>query len=162
MTRLLSLLPALVLVVAGPVARAQDKKEAAFQMTPEEKKLLELTNAARAKEKLPPLAPNPLLFKAARLHSANMAKKGEMNHVLDGKTPVHRAQAVGYAYRRLAENIAWNDGLPLKTIMDGWMKSKHHRENILQPAFEEIGLGIARSDKGEIYYTQVFGTPKKK
>ena len=41
--------------------------------------------------------------------------------------------------------------------MKGWMNSKVHRENILDPAFTEIGIGVARNDKGEVYYTQDFG-----
>ena len=41
--------------------------------------------------------------------------------------------------------------------MKGWMNSKVHRENILEPAFAEVGIGVARNDKGEMYYTQDFG-----
>src|SRR5579885_2357933 len=72
MIRLLAVLSALAFVVAvGPLLAEDAKKEPAFKMTADEKKILELTNAERAKEKLPPLAPNPTLFKIARLHSAN-------------------------------------------------------------------------------------------
>ena len=39
------------------------------------------------------------------------------------------------------------------------MDSKAHREHILYPDFTEIGVGIARSDKGDVYYTQDFGVP---
>ena len=42
------------------------------------------------------------------------------------------------------------------------MNSKHHRDNILKPEFTEVGFGIVRSDKGVIYFTQLFGTPRKK
>ncbi len=163
MTRLFASLPLLVLVLAAPALQADDPKKApAFQMTAEEKVLLDLTNAERAKEKLPPLSPNPLLFKVARLHSANMAKKGEMNHVLDGKGPGDRTLAGGYDYAKVAENLAVSDGAPLKEIVENWMNSKVHRDNILRGNLEEIGMGMARNDKGEIYYTQVFATARKK
>lgn len=175
MTRWFACLPLLALVLAAPALPADDPKpaeparaEAGFPLTGEEKELLELTNAERAKQKLPPLKPNPLLFKVARLHSANMAKKGEMNHVLDGKTPAQRTLDGGYNYRRVAENIAKAEnfakagGPPLKEIVEGWMNSEVHRENILRSGMEEIGLGIARNDKGEVYYTQLFATPRKK
>jgi uncharacterized protein YkwD len=121
-----------------------------------------MTNDARAKEKLPPLKPNPVLFRIARLHSANMAKQGEMNHVLDGKNPAQRTLAGGYDYAKVAENIAESNGAPLKDIMEGWMNSKIHRDNILKAGFEEGGLGVARNDKGNVYYTQLFGTQRKK
>src|SRR5205807_3645411 len=106
--------------------------------TDDEKTLLDLTNAERAKEKLPPLAPNALLFQAARAHSANMAKKGEMKHDLDGKTPDQRLDDAGYDWRKFGENIAQSDGASLREIMKGWMDSKGHREHILDPAFTEI------------------------
>jgi uncharacterized protein YkwD len=121
-----------------------------------------MTNKELANEKLPPLQVNATLFKVARAHAANMAKKGEMNHVLDGLNPAKRALAAGYDYSEIGENIASSDGAPLADIMQGWMKSKVHRENILRPGFREIGFGIAKNDKGDIYYAQVFGTLKKK
>jgi uncharacterized protein YkwD len=46
-------------------------------------------------------------------------------------------------------------------IFEGWMKSKAHRDNILKPEYQEIGIGIARNDKGEVYYAQEFGTQLK-
>jgi uncharacterized protein YkwD len=42
------------------------------------------------------------------------------------------------------------------------MESPHHKENILREQFEEIGVGIGRNAQSEIYYTQVFATPKKR
>jgi uncharacterized protein YkwD len=140
----------------------EKKEPAKLTLSEDEKTLLELTNKERAKEKMPPLEPNPLLFKMAREHSANMAKKGEMNHVLDGKTPPDRAKAAGYDYLNIAENIAAAENTPLPDVMKGWMDSKIHRDNILSKEVTEIGLGIARTEKGEYFYTQVFGRPKKK
>jgi uncharacterized protein YkwD len=154
---------------SGPTAgqekkdRPGDGKEGAakFEMSRAEKVLLDLTNKERAKEKLSPLKPSPTLFKVARAHSANMAKQDQANHVLDGKNPSQRTLAAGYDYKHLGENIADTDGAPMGVIMKGWMNSKHHRDNILKPEYTEIGLGIVRSGKGIIYYTQLFGTPKK-
>ncbi len=159
MNRSLVLLSVLSVLTAAPFARAADdeKDPPPLKLTDDEKTLLELTNAERVKEKLPPLKANPFLFKAARDHSANMARKGEMKHVLDGKNPQDRLDAVHYDYRKCGENIAYSDGASLQDIMKGWMNSKVHRENILDPAFTEIGVGVARNDKGEIYYTQDFG-----
>jgi uncharacterized protein YkwD len=163
--RSLPCLPALALLAALSLGRAtaEDKKDTPrFQMSGQEKELLEMTNKERAREKLPPLKPNPVLFKAARAHSANMAKQGKMEHVLDGKNPAQRVRDLGYDYAKAAENIGVGENVPMTEIMKGWMASKHHRENILEGKYTEVGLGIARNGKGEVYYTQVFGAPRKK
>src|ERR1051326_7683961 len=93
-------------VLAGSVCWAEDK----LKLSDDEQKILDLTNAARAKEKLPALKANATLFKVARAHSKNMAKKGEMKHELDGKTPAQRVEAAGYDYRATGENIAAGAG----------------------------------------------------
>jgi uncharacterized protein YkwD len=166
MIRLLSV-PILLTFLAAPalpLAPAEDKKEAPkFEMTKEEEKLLELTNKERAKEKLPALRPNPVLFQVARRHSTNMAKQSKMEHVLDRKNPAQRVLDAGYDYGKVAENIAMSDrpGAPLTAIMKGWMESQLHRDNLLSDRVTEIGLGIAKNDKGEFYYTQVLARPRK-
>lgn len=152
-----------LLLIALLVGADEKKTEKpGFQLTADEQKILELTNKARAEKKLQPLIINPLLTKVARAHSANMAKKGEMNHILDGKSPADRVKMAGYDYSRVGENIAFGENATIPQIFTGWMESKGHRENILQEEYREIGIGIARKDKGEKYYTQVFGTPLKK
>jgi uncharacterized protein YkwD len=86
-----------------------------------------------------------------------------LEHDLDGKNPAQRVRDAGYEYGRLAENIAMSDRprVPLASILKGWMKSPLHRDNLLDEGVSEIGLGIARNDKGEVYFTQVFARPGK-
>jgi uncharacterized protein YkwD len=147
------------LPAADPDRAARDKVE----LTRDEQTLVDLINKERMKEKLPPLQPNPILCKAARAHSANMAKQGKMEHILDGKTPGQRVLAAGYDYGKVAENIAMSDvpNPPLPAIVKDWMESKSHRANILGDKVTETGLGIATNDKGEAYFTQVFARPRK-
>jgi uncharacterized protein YkwD len=157
MHRCLSALALCLVVAVGP---AQDKK---FKLEPTEQMLLELTNAERKKEELPPLKASALLSKAARAHSQNMAKQGKLEHELDEKTPVDRIKETGYKIRRAGENIAFGtEDLSLADIVKLWMESEGHKANIMNPDFTELGVGIARNEKGEIYYTQVFGTPQAK
>jgi uncharacterized protein YkwD len=149
-----------VLLLCGAAKKDQPettKGEPELKLSRTEQAIVDLTNKARAKEKLPPLKPNAVLFKVARAHSANMAKKGRMEHVLDGKNPAQRVAAAGYDYTWVGENIAESDELNPRHIVKGWMKSPHHRENILKKEFREIGIGVVRNDKDEVYYTQVFG-----
>ena len=154
----------ILLAAIAPFLRAEDKKEArAVELSKDEQTLLELINKERAKKELPPLRPHPLLFKVARSHSRNMARQEKMEHILDGKNPGQRILASGYDYGRATENIAMADGpgVPLKVIVSGWMESKIHRDNLLDPKISETGLGVATNDKGEVYYTQVFARPRK-
>lgn len=153
----------LLVMLASPLVGADDPKEAPkLEMTKEEKTLLDLLNKERTNKDLPALRPHPLLFKAARAHAQNMAKQRKMEHDLDGKKPWERVEAAGYNWGKVSENIAMaEDGEPpLSAIVKEWMESKTHRENLLDSKVTETGLGIARNDKGELYYAQVLARPR--
>jgi uncharacterized protein YkwD len=147
------------------VAPATGQTPAPIKLSADAKELLDLANKARAKEKAPELKVNPVLMKIALKHAQNMARQEKLDHVLDGKNPAQRALAGGYNYRSIGENIGKAAGdpdvpaPPAANIHAFWMKSKHHRENLLHAKFREVGIAIARSKKGTIYYAQVFGTP---
>jgi len=146
----------LLLGVMGRVWADEPKVE----LTAEEKEVLELTNKERAKEKLPPLKPNPVLMKVARAHSQNMAKQEKLAHELDGKKPHERAADAGYKGGWIGENCARGDApYPPKDVVQGWMESAGHRKNMLDTKYKEIGIGAAKSASGNIYWTQVFGKP---
>ncbi len=144
------------------IAAEEKKTPPKLDLTADEKAILELTNQARVTEKLPPLTPNAALFQAARSHSDNMAKQDKLEHLLDGKRVGDRVTAAGYDYDEVAENVAVTDEGTAKDIVDGWLKSEGHRKNLLNPAVTEIGLGVAKSAKGDKYFTQVFAAPHKK
>jgi uncharacterized protein YkwD len=152
-----------VLVGLGSLAvrAGNEPAKSKFELSAEEQQLLDLTNKERKKADLPPLRPSPLLFKVARAHSANMAKQGKLEHDLDGKTPFQRMKAAGYRYLRGGENIAMGDAkdVSLSEVVKGWMESKFHRENLLNPYYTETGLGRAVDNDGVAYYTQVFAKP---
>jgi uncharacterized protein YkwD len=143
------------IVVADPPKT--DAPEGKFEISRVEKEVLELTNAERAKENLPALKPHPLLFQVARDHSKNMAKQEKMEHILDGVKPHERTKKAGYNSPFIGENIAAGEAFFPKEVVKVWMESKPHRENMLKKDFVYIGIGMARSEKGEYYYTQVFG-----
>jgi uncharacterized protein YkwD len=138
--------------------RTDDKK-----LSKDEQRLLELTNEARAKEKLSPVKANATLMKVARAHASNMARQHEMKHELDGKNPSQRIEGAGYDYKSVGENIAVAEkGATVDAVFKSWMDSKEHRDNILSPKFNEVGLGLATDDKGETYFAQDFGKQRSK
>ena len=150
-----------LLIVAGGILQGDEKPKdnpvEKFVISQAEKEVLDLTNQERTKEKLTPLKPHPLLFKAARDHTQNMAKQEKLDHVLDGVKPDERTAKVGYKSGWIGENIAAGQGFLPREVIKTWMESEGHRKNILTPEYVYIGIGAVRNAKGEYYYTQVFG-----
>ena len=178
MTR--SLLAVVVLILSLAVVRADDKKDKgpddkptdakalAARMAADEKALIELLNKTRAKEKLSILVLNPLLCKAAKQHTENMAKQEKMAHVLDGKGVKDRVIDAGYDYLKVGENLAMassdDPDVPAPSPADihkGWLESKKHYANIIDKKYTEVGVSIGRSKKGTYFYTMVFAVPDK-
>jgi uncharacterized protein YkwD len=117
-----------------------------------------LTNEQRAAAGCGPLNGNPNLTTAAQGHSDDMATNHYFDHnSQNGDTPWDRMNAAGYTGWTLAgENIAEGQMTP-QDVMDAWMNSEGHRANILNCAFNDIGVGYAVSDDGDPYWTQDFG-----
>lgn len=148
-------------VVFGGGEAAQPTDDAKlFKETAET--ILALTNAVRKQEGLAQLTASERLAEIGRGHSANMAKQQKLEHSLDGKEAKDRVLASGYDYSDVGENLASTDGDTPETIFKRWMESKEHRAQIRNPDFREMGLGLVRDAKGRIWYTQLFGTERKK
>lgn len=122
--------------------------------------VIDLVNVERQAEGLGLLVGNDLLTEAAQKYAQKMADEGFFAHQdpNTGQMPWDRATAVGYQWTMIGENIAEGQTSP-EMVMEGWMNSKGHRENILRPEFKEIGIGIYRDLLGRIYWVQLFGTP---
>ena len=147
---------ALIQLSAAQEKKTDEKKDE-LKLSKEEQAVIDLTNAERKKEMLPPLVANPKLMAAARAHAENMAKQDMLKHKLDDKEPWDRTKDAGYKNGHIGENIHWNAETP-KEAMKDWMGSQLHRENILKKEFEEIGVGVVKNKKGERYWAQVFGS----
>jgi uncharacterized protein YkwD len=103
----------------------------------------------------------PALDAVAREHSVDMARRHYMSHdTPEGLNPVDRIQRGGVDGMTLAgENVGLtNRPDPNREILEGWLHSPAHRENLLAPAFNATGVGIARAADGTFYYTQVYVT----
>lgn len=145
--------------------KVQPGKELSIDLYPdeliaEEQTLLDLTNAERKKEGLPALKASLKLCRAARGHSANMARQKALDHTLDGKTFDQRIDDTGYQAGEAGENCAHGADAPAGAI-EMWMQSDGHRGNILSGVYGEIGIGIGVTDEGERYWTQVFANSRR-
>ena len=97
----------------------------------------------------------------ARAHSADMARRRYLSHdTPEGANPVDRIQRSGLDGFTLAgENVGMTSRSdPNREILDGWLVSPVHRENLLAPAFNATGIGVARAADGTLYYTQLYVT----
>lgn len=106
-----------------------------------EDKMVSLVNAERAKNGLKPLKVDVLIRNVARTHSMDMLRNGYFGHdSLSGQTPFDRLVTAGVSFRVAGENLALAPSVDLAHI--GLMNSPSHRENILDPEYGRIGIGI--------------------
>ncbi|MEV8592949.1 CAP domain-containing protein [Streptomyces sp. NPDC052012] len=120
-------------------------------------RVVELVNAERSKAGCSAVKVNSALTKAAQDHSEDMAATGTMSHTgSDGSSPEQRITRAGYSWSAYGENVAYGYSTP-EQVMQGWMNSPGHRENILNCSFKEIGVGLAQPGS---YWTQDFGTAR--
>lgn len=123
-------------------------------------RMLMRVNQEREREGLQRLTWCPSLERAATGHSVDMADRQYFEHTTpDGLEVWDRAQAEGYEYQSIGENIAVGQS-DVQQVMDDWMDSPGHRKNLLDPDFEHFGLGIHTGlydGRLAIYWTQNFG-----
>lgn len=59
-------------------------------------------------------------------------------------------------FYRAGENIAWNQRNPEEVVND-WMNSTGHHENIMNRNFTHVGFGIQKNITGQFYWVAIFG-----
>jgi uncharacterized protein YkwD len=132
-----------------------------------EAEVIRLTNIERVNHGLSQLQTNQELSTSALLYSFDMAEHHFISHTgSDGSTLKDRILRAGYKnWFLIGENLAMGHLTP-ETVVQGWMASPGHRENILKKEFSEIGVGYILGDvyceDGRIaqggYWTQHFGS----
>jgi uncharacterized protein YkwD len=121
--------------------------------------VLTLTNQERAKVGLSPLTWNDTLAGIGANHCQDMIDRNYFAHESpEGQGPSDRADAAGYQWSWIGENIAFGYS-SASTVMTGWMNSPGHKANILRPEFTELGVGIRQTGNSQLYWAQEFGTP---
>jgi uncharacterized protein YkwD len=122
--------------------------------------VIELVNTERTASGLQPLTTNELLRQAAQDYAQRMADLGFFSHTdpYTGQQPWDRAKAAGYSWSYIGENIAAGQRSP-QEVMNSWMNSPGHRENILSPNVTEIGVGVYKGGSVGMYWVQLFGHP---
>ena len=100
-------------------------------------------NRERAANGLAPLRLNNLLALAAEDRLHDLFAKHYFEHVSpDGIDPFSWVDKRGYRYTEVGENLAVGYNTSA-LVVDGWMNSPAHRENVLKREFDEIGIAIS-------------------
>ncbi len=135
-------------LVPGMVVRAQDPSGS----------LQALINGARAGAGLHPLALNGQLTVAAQRHSDDMVASGNFSHTgSDGSAPAGRVSEAGYVWAAVGENIAQTWAVDAGQVFGLWMGSEGHRENMLNPAYFDMGVAVATAGDGRVFWTLLVG-----
>jgi len=142
-------------------------------MTPDlpktEMAIVEMTNAFRKENALSALKADPRLAAAARAYAKYLAGSGKFAHEADGQKPAQRAEAAGYKFCFVAENLAMDarrSGFSTRELAEeaisGWKKSPPHRANLLRTGITDVGIGIAKAPDhpGKYVAVQMFGLPE--
>jgi len=130
----------------------------AANISPE--KVVELTNQERAKVGLSQLHFDPILANAALQKGADMLAHNYWAHISPtGVEPWTFFKNAGYNYKYAGENLARDFSSP-ESAVAAWMASPSHRENMLSPRYEDIGVAVVEGNLGGVETTiivQLFG-----
>jgi uncharacterized protein YkwD len=119
-----------------------------------EAQLVILINQARSEQGVAPLMVDDRLTRAAEKHTLLMTERGDLSHQLEGEPAVQRRISdEGVPWDAEGENVAFNQ--TVAGAHQSLMNSPLHRDNILNPAYNAVGVGIVRHGQN-IYVTEDF------
>ena len=137
-----------------------------------EQLIIVLVNDQRLQFNLTALSEDALLTSLAREHSISMVENNFFGHErYPGERPLTYNMSPGTMRGENLAKIPTRQTIPgpylslqevCQWAVSGWMNSTGHRANILQPAFNETGLGVSFSEEGAfiyVYITQIFEGP---
>jgi uncharacterized protein YkwD len=110
----------------------------------------------------PPVRLSDTLAGVAFGHADDMAKHDYFEHKdRTGRSPADRVRAVGYQEKLVGENIAYGPK-SADEVVQGWLDSPGHCENIMDPRFAEMGIAFAagRSSRRGLFWVQLLVAPK--
>jgi uncharacterized protein YkwD len=111
---------------------------------------------AKAYAAAPAVRWNDKLFAASAGHSADMAARNNMSHIgSDGSEFWDRTKKQGYT-TATGENVAYGYG-SVQDVMQGWVKSAGHCENIMKSTANDVAVACVRSSNSTPYWTMLLG-----
>lgn len=118
--------------------------------------MFDALNAYRTQAGLPTLIYSRRLEIAADAHCQDLWNRRFFDHINpDGRNPGQRAVLVGFCHEYVGENIAAGQS-SVQTVMTAWRNSPAHNENMLEPQYRYVGMGVSTDENGRIYWAQEF------
>jgi uncharacterized protein YkwD len=121
------------------------------------------TNEHRLEHGLEPLSVNPALRNAAETKAEDMFPRQYFAHESPtGEGPSDLADAAGYDYLTIGENLILGNYENNSALVQAWMDSPGHRANIFNAKFKEIGVSLQKGiykDSSVWIGVQEFGRP---
>lgn len=107
-----------------------------------------------------PVTVDPALTRIAKAHALEMARKTKVGHDVGSGNLQQRAQAAGYDFNRIAENVA-GGYQTLAEAFSGWRDSPDHKKNMLMPQATRIGIAVAQAPgyKYKVFWALVVAEP---
>jgi uncharacterized protein YkwD len=110
----------------------------------------------------PPVKLSNTLATVAFGHADDMARHNYFEHEdLKGHSPADRVRAMGYQEKLVGENIAYGPK-SADEVVQGWIDSPAHCENIMDSRFAEMGIAFAagQSSRRGLFWVQLLVAPK--
>jgi hypothetical protein len=105
--------------------------------------IIELSNEARKNQSLEPLQINTALMNAAQMKAEDMAEQHYFAHTApDGSVAWDYFKEASYKYSLAGENLAITNE-DAQAVIDGWLNSQTHRDNLLNSKYADFGIGLA-------------------
>jgi uncharacterized protein YkwD len=148
---------AVALAIIAPVARADDLAPVGTcagadlptgSVADQQNGMLCLINYARGQHSLAALSTADLLMRSAGIKAGDEVSCNDFSHTPCGRPVTDPFQRAGYiddTYEwQIGENLATATapvGSP-RTVMDAWLHSQEHRDNLLTPGWKEQGIAL--------------------
>jgi uncharacterized protein YkwD len=117
-----------------PITQALDHAEIALVRT---------INAERARRGLRVLRPSRKLSRSADRHTADMLRRGRLDHFSWDGTPFSSRLRAVVSWSRLGEVLAWTPQARNRpeAVVRLWLASPPHRVQLLDGSFRRVGVG---------------------
>jgi len=133
-----------------------DNTETDKEMQSIKQQVITLVNQERKKRGLKPYQSNAKVTKAAQKKAKDMAANNYFSHQSPTYgSPSEMLNQFNIDYSAAGENIAKGQQTA-QDVMDSWMNSPGHRRNILSKKYNQIGIGVAKNERGILHWVQMF------
>lgn len=141
-------IPSAAKITVSLIAAFLFSTQFAFASDINQENVIKLINQERANRGIPSLKIDGDLNQAAGLKSKDMINRSYFDHYAFGLSPWDFISISGYDYLYAGENLAM-DFNTSEGVVKAWMNSPTHRDNILNPDFSEVGIGVVRGEYAE-------------